>query len=62
LSYYYLLANLLTFAQIYLIRAFLDEKKLHAQIEVNKKKPVKKSGFQKRLEDMAKQRGVSTKR
>jgi len=62
LSYYYLLANLLTFAQIYLIRSFLDEKKLHAQIEANKKKPVKKSGFQKRLEDMAKQRGVSTKR
>ena len=62
LSYYYLLANLLTFAQIYLIRAFLDEKKLHAQIEANKKKPVKKSGFQKRLEDMAKSRGVSTKR
>lgn len=44
LSYYYLLANLLTFAQIYLIRAFMDEKKLHAQIEANKKKPVKKSG------------------
>jgi len=62
LSYYYLLANLLTFAQIYLIRAFMDEKKLHAQIEANKKKPVKKSGFQKRLEEMAKQRGVSTKK
>jgi YidC/Oxa1 family membrane protein insertase len=62
LSYYYLLANLLTFAQIYIIRATIDEKKLHAQIEANKKKPVKKSGFQKRLEDMAKQRGVSTKR
>jgi len=62
LSYYYLLANLLTFAQIYLIRAFMDEKKLHAQIEANKKKPVKKSGFQKRLEDMAKQRGMPAKR
>jgi YidC/Oxa1 family membrane protein insertase len=56
LSYYYLLANLLTFAQIYIIRATIDEKKLHAQIEANKKKPVKKSGFQKRLEDMAKKR------
>ncbi|MGE5424714.1 MAG: membrane protein insertase YidC, partial [Syntrophothermus sp.] len=54
LSYYYLLANLLTFAQIYIIRATIDEKKLHAQIEANKKKPVKKSGFQKRLEDMTK--------
>jgi YidC/Oxa1 family membrane protein insertase len=62
LSYYYLLANLLTFAQIYLIRAFMDEKKIHAQIEANKKKTVKKSGFQKRLEDMAKQRGYPVKR
>ncbi|MCX6243299.1 MAG: membrane protein insertase YidC [Bacteroidetes bacterium] len=62
LSYYYLLANLLTFAQIYIIRATIDEKKLHAQIEANKKKPVKKSGFQKRLEDMAKQRGYSAKK
>ncbi len=62
LSYYYLLANLLTFAQIYIIRATIDEKKLHAQIEANKKKPVKKSGFQKRLEDMAKQRGYPVKK
>jgi YidC/Oxa1 family membrane protein insertase len=62
LSYYYLLANLLTFAQIYIIKATLDEKKLHAQIEANKKKVVKKSGFQKRLEDMAKKRGYPAKR
>lgn len=55
LSYYYLLANLITFAQMYAIRRFVDEKKLHAQIQENKKKPVKKSTFQKRLEDMAKQ-------
>ena len=62
LSYYYLLANLLTFAQIYIIRSTIDEKKLHAQIEANKKKPVKKSGFQKRLEDMAKKQGYSAKK
>lgn len=62
LSYYYLLANLLTFAQIYIIRATIDEKKLHAQIEANRKKPAKKSGFQKRLEDMAKKRGYPVKR
>jgi YidC/Oxa1 family membrane protein insertase len=62
LSYYYLLANLLTFAQIYIIRATIDEKKLHAQIEANRKKPVKKSGFQKRLEDMAKKRGYPVKK
>lgn len=62
LSYYYLLANLLTFAQIYLIRAFIDEKKLHAQIEANRKKPVKKSSFQKKLEDMARQRSLPSKK
>lgn len=55
LSYYYLLANLMTFAQMFLIRRFVSEEKLHARIQENKKKPVKKSGFQKRLEDMAKQ-------
>jgi len=55
LSYYYLLANLFTFAQMYVIKKFVDEKKLHAQLQENKKKPVKKSNFQKKLEDMAKQ-------
>lgn len=59
LSYYYLLANLITFAQMYLMRFSVDEQKIHAQIEANKKKPVTKSGFQKRLEEMAKNRGVS---
>jgi YidC/Oxa1 family membrane protein insertase len=62
LSYYYLLANLLTFLQMYLFRRLVDEKKIHARIEENKKKPVKKSGFQKRLEDMAKQRGYPARR
>lgn len=57
LSYYYLLANLITFGQMYIFRLAIDEDKLRAQIEANKKKPVKKSGFQKRLEDAAKQRG-----
>jgi len=55
LSYYYLLANLFTFAQMYIIRRFVNEDKLHARIQENKSKPVKKSSFQKRLEDMTKQ-------
>jgi len=62
LSYYYLLANLLTFAQIYIIRATIDEKKLHLQIEANKKKVIKKSGFQKRLEEMSKRGGYPVKK
>ncbi len=51
LSYYYLLANLITFAQIFAIRYFVKEDKVRALIEANKKKPVKKSNWQKRLEE-----------
>ncbi len=61
LSYYYLLANLITFGQMFIIRRTIDEVKIRKQILANKKKPVKKSGFQKRLEDMAKQRGYDPK-
>jgi YidC/Oxa1 family membrane protein insertase len=62
LSYYYLLVNLLTFAQMYTFRFFVDEDKIHRQIEENKAKPVKKSSFQKRLEDAAKKRGYNPSR
>ncbi len=59
LSYYYFLANIFTFGQMYLIRKTIDEKKILKQIEINKKKPVKKSSFQKRLEEAAKKRGYN---
>jgi YidC/Oxa1 family membrane protein insertase len=59
LSYYYLLVNLITFAQMYVFKYFVNEDKLHRQIQENKLKPAKVSGFQKRLEDMAKQRGYN---
>ncbi len=62
LSYYYFLANVITFAQMYLIRYTINENKIRLQLEENKKKPVKKSNFQKKLEDLAKQRGVDMKR
>lgn len=55
LSYYYFLANMVTFGQQFLFKAMVDEDAIHAKMQENKKKPVKKSGFQKRLEDMAKQ-------
>ncbi|HPE75205.1 MAG TPA: membrane protein insertase YidC [Draconibacterium sp.] len=58
LSYYYFLANVITIGQTYLIRHFVDEDKIHLQLQANKKKPVQKSNFQKRLEDLAKQRGA----
>ena len=58
LSYYYFLANVITIGQTYLIRYFVDEDKIHLQLQANKKKTVPKSNFQKRLEEMAKQRGA----
>jgi len=61
LSYYYLLANLFTFAQMYFIRRFVDEKAILAKLNENKKNPVKKSKFQERLELMAKQRQLRKK-
>jgi len=63
LSYYYFLANIITFSQMFAFRYMINEDKLRAKIEANKKKPAKKkSGFQKRLEEAAKQRGYNTKR
>ena len=54
LSYYYFLANMITFAQQAIIRNSIDEKKLYAILQENKKKPIKKSKFQQRLEQMTK--------
>ena len=59
LCYYYTLGNLLTFGQQYAFKFLVDEKAIRAKIEENKKKPVTKYNFQKRLEDMAKQRGYN---
>jgi YidC/Oxa1 family membrane protein insertase len=58
LNYYYFLSNVVTICQQLIIRRFVDEKALHAQIQENKKKPVTKSKFQAKLEEMAKKRGV----
>ncbi len=54
LNYYYTLSSLLTFLQMFLIRKMINEEKVLARIQENKKKPVKKSKFQMRLEEMAK--------
>ncbi|MDI9537286.1 MAG: membrane protein insertase YidC, partial [Bacteroidota bacterium] len=51
LSYYYFISLLITIGQTYLFRLFVDEDKLLKQLEANKKKPKKKSGFMARLEE-----------
>ncbi len=55
LSYYYMLVNIITFIQMFVFRKMIDENKVRATIEANKKKPQKKSGFMKRLEEAQKQ-------
>jgi YidC/Oxa1 family membrane protein insertase len=62
LSYYYFLANVITIGQMYVFRFMIDEDKIRAQIQINKKKPVVKSKFQQKLEDMAKQKGVQPRK
>jgi len=55
LTYYYLLTNIITFGQQWLIKTFfVNEDALHAQIQVNKTKPRKKGGWQERLETYTK--------
>lgn len=52
LSYYYFIATLITIVQTWAIRKFVNDEKLLKQIELAKTKPVKKSKFQQKLEDM----------
>lgn len=62
LTYYYFLANMITIGQNVVFKQFVDEKAILKKIEEKKAKPVKKSKFQQRLEDMAKQSGQRTPR
>lgn len=55
LTYYYLLFNLLTFLQMWIFRMAIDEDKLRAEMQENMKKPVKKSKWQLKMEELQKQ-------
>ncbi len=63
LSYYYLLANIISILQTWIIQRFVvNEKKLLAQMEANKAKPQKKSKFMQRLEAAQKQQQEQLKK
>lgn len=56
LSLYYFVSNLLTiFIMLFIKHFVIDEAKIHAQIEENKKKPVKVSKFRQRIDEAMKQ-------
>jgi len=55
LSYYYLVANVITFSQQWLIRKTIDDDAIHAKLQAKRAQPKKKSKFQQRLADMQNQ-------
>ncbi len=57
LCYYYLLSNLLTMAQTYIVRRMVDDNKIRLAMEANaaKKSKGKKSKFQQRYEELMRQ-------
>jgi YidC/Oxa1 family membrane protein insertase len=59
LTYYYFLANILTYAQNMVTKRFINADEVLATLELNKKKPIQKSKWQQRLESAARQRGIN---
>ena len=63
LSYYYLLANVISILQMTVFKKwFVDEEKIRGQLLANMTKPKKKSRWQQRLEEMQKQQQKGRKR
>ena len=63
LSYYYFLANLITFAQQKIITSMTDDAAILAKMEDHKlKSPKGKSSFQVRLEKMMKEQQEAKKK
>ena len=58
LSYYYLLFNLTTFAQMFIFRYASNDEKLREKLLAKKKQPVKKSKWEERYEAMMKQQAM----
>jgi YidC/Oxa1 family membrane protein insertase len=53
LSYYYFLSNFISIIQIFIIKTYIiDEDKIHAQMQENKKKPKKKSKWSEKMSSM----------
>jgi YidC/Oxa1 family membrane protein insertase len=63
LSLYYLTSNLVTIGQQFAIRKwFVDEDKIHAELQENKKKPKKKSRFAAAMENMQEQQEAQNRK
>lgn len=56
LSVYYLTSNVITIGIMLVVKKFIiDEDKIHAKIQENKKKPKKQNRFQRKMAEMMEQ-------
>ncbi|MDR3267246.1 MAG: membrane protein insertase YidC [Tannerella sp.] len=62
LSYYFLISTLISIGQTMIFRFSVNEAKLLVKLEENKKKPKKKSGFMKRLEEVQRAQQEQTRK
>ena len=62
LSLYYFFSNVFSYIQQVVTKRLVNEDKLLHKLKENQKKPVKKSGFQARLEKMAKEQQAKQRR
>jgi YidC/Oxa1 family membrane protein insertase len=62
LSYYYFVANVITFSQQFAIRSFIDEDKIKAKIAENKEKPKKENRLMRRMNDVQEQQNRQQRR
>ena len=63
LSLYYFVSNMITIGIMLVIKNFiLDNDKIHAQIQENKKKPKKENKFQKKMREMMEQAEANKKK
>ena len=61
LTYYYFLSTLMTVVIMFIFKKTVNEEKILAQLEANKNKPRKKSGFMARMAELQKQQELQAK-
>lgn len=61
LSYYYFVANMITFGQQFAIRRYLNEEKILQKIQEKKKKPQKENRFARRMRELQEQQEAQQK-
>jgi len=62
LSYYYFVANVITFSQQFAIRSFIDEDKIRAKIAERKEKPQKENRIMRRMREVQDQQNRQQRR